>query len=242
MAEDTLISNDTNDLLNHRFVFTKLSFEQLKEDHIHWNSREKTEYSPVIQIVVENLQINQGLFTYQGPLQVKHLISIIQENHQITLFCDCQPDHEKLCPHQAQVLFNVIKREELGIFFNQKLRQQKLKRFAADYGMENEFDLDLFFDTKYQNGQVIFCPKQAGLIPINREILTGLQSEISGENTVNKSILQWKKPNLLVLRSHKYYHYLVVDLYHAPTSREGQPKNPFTPIEPMDCYLELYGC
>ncbi|MBK8505061.1 MAG: DEAD/DEAH box helicase [Saprospiraceae bacterium] len=236
MAEDIPTSNHPDDFLNHRFVFPNLTIEHLKEDHIHWNSQEKIENNPVIQILVEKLGVDEGVFTYQGPLHVKQLVTLIQRDNQINLFCDCKTQETKLCRHQAQVLLNVLRRDDLRIFFSPKIRQQKLRRFAQDYGLANEPSLDSAFDIKYENGQLILAPKQTGLIPVNHAIMENWTNEIIGQQDISRapSPVKATRPNLIVLRSHKFFHHLIIDLYQAPLSQEGKPKNPFTPIPPTE--------
>jgi hypothetical protein len=227
----------SDDIASHRFVFPNITFERLKAEQVHWNTTEKVELSPMIQISAESLEINQGLLSYQGPMQTKQLVSVVQQDQQITLFCDCQKQKDKLCYHQAYVCLTILKRDEFKVFFNHKMRQQKLRALAQDYGLDNEKSLDDFFNTEYKNNQLVFRPKQPGLIPVNREVLENMKRSIGGfghEQTMPIAH-DSHSPNLVVLRAHKYYKYLMVDLYHTPLSKDGKPKNPFTLISAMDC-------
>lgn len=223
------------ELNTHRFIFPHLTFDQLKEDHIRWNSDGEFQASPVVKITVENLEINQGHFTYHGPLQNQHTVSLIQQDGQIILFCNCEHIKDKLCQHQAAVLMKILQQDHLKIFFNNQLRQIKLKQFASDFGMEKEDVLDLYFHTRFENGQAIFIPKQPGLIPVNRDLMTSLTRDIIGKTDTQPGQTNLtSRPNVLVLRGHRHYQYLMIELYHAPLTKEGKPKNPFTPVPPMD--------
>jgi len=166
-------------------------------------------------------------------------MSLIQQENQIILFCNCQMQQERLCRHQAQLLFHIIKKEELKIFFNPVFRHRKLKQFAHDYGLEKEEMLDFFFSTIYRDGQVYFKPKREGLIPVNRDILEYMNKEVAGESGLHQLPESKILPNIAVLRAHKYYNYLMIELYHTATTKEHAPKNPFTPILPMDCIWQF---
>lgn len=223
------------DLHSHRFIFTNLSFDQLKEDHIKWNS---IEYHDIVQshrIRVENIDLNQGHFTCQGTMG-NQIVSLIQQDHQILLFCNCDFKEEKLCSHQASVLSEILRRDDLKTFFSNRLRQQKLKQFASSFGLEKEEALDLYFFTKYENGHTAFSPRQPGLIPVNRDLLSGMAHEVMGEQDSTAGSPGFNRnPNVLILKPHKYYQSLQVELYQAPLSKEGIPKNPFTLTQPMEC-------
>ncbi|MCB0686204.1 MAG: DEAD/DEAH box helicase [Saprospiraceae bacterium] len=217
------------------FIFNNLSFDQLKEDHLHWNSLEKIAYNHHGQIKVEHLELNQGNFTLLDNNQIRHCLSLIQQENLLLLVCNCPGSSEKLCSHQVQLMLHIMHRDDWKIFFSYRLRQQKLKIYAGDYGLEKEEILDLYFQVRYENDQILVKPKLTGLLPVNRNILQEMTKEVQTEPSHAEILKNHHRPNLLVLRKHKYYHYLIIDLYHARMSREGKPKNPFITISPLQC-------
>lgn len=163
------------------------------------------------------------------------LVTLIQVEDQLVVSCSCVNELGKLCPHGAQVLNAVIRRDEFAVFFNSKLRHEKLKAAALNYGLENERDLDLYFQIEYSNAKLLIQSRLPGLLPVTKSSLDHLQKEVLVDN--NNTIANASAKDLplcVVFKRHKYYKYLVVELYSAQTTKEGRIKNPMSLINPMD--------
>jgi len=178
-----------------------------------------------------SLEINHGTFTNQHKKAAFPAVAVISENNRLVLACDCYAENNRLCEHQAAVLSEIIKRDEFRIFFDEKLRHTKLKKFAVDYGLEHEPDLDNFFKIELINNKLEITPVLTSLLPVTKESIGSLQSVIVAD--IPPVVIE-EQTICIVLKQHKYYKYLFVELYSAQTTREGKIKNPLTQIAPLD--------
>ena len=114
------------------------------------------------------LNVNFGLFSNPSATLDFPLVSVTQLNDSLILSCSCKTPKTKLCEHQVQVLYNIIDRSYFCIFFDEKLRNQKIKEVAKEYGLEREMDLDKYFDLEYIHKSVSIKPKIKGLLPLSQ--------------------------------------------------------------------------
>ncbi|HSH66766.1 MAG TPA: SNF2-related protein, partial [Bacteroidia bacterium] len=160
------------------------------------------------------------------------MVSVSQINHSLILSCSCRTPKKTLCEHQVQVLYNIIDRTYFCIFFDERLRNQKMKEVAKDYGLERENDLDEYFDLQYINKSVNIKPKVKGLIPFHQ----------AGTNLLKEGLLP--KPEkidqqdagqkmIMVLKKHRHYDQLNIELYTGNATKDGKIKNPISPAEPL---------
>ena len=182
------------------------------------------------------LEVNHGIFINQHSKVVFPEVAIVQEPDYLILTCDCSTEKDKLCEHQAAVLAAVIKRDELKIFFDDKLRHGKLKKFAVDYGLENEANPDDYFKIDYANKQVEIAPHLSSLIPVNKQTLALLNNVVAAENVPAGS--NDEGTVCILLKQHRYYKYLFVELYRAEITKDGKIKNPLTALPPLDFIWE----
>src|SRR3569832_1633006 len=97
------------------------------------------------------LEVNFGVFSNPSARFDFPLVSVSQVNRSLILSCSCKTIKKKLCEHQVQVLYNIIDRSYFCIFFDDKLRYQKIKEVAKDYGLDRENRLDDYFELQYIN-------------------------------------------------------------------------------------------
>lgn len=187
-----------------------------------------------LDIVPDTLTVNEGTFpTGEGQPHVK----VALQEQRLLLSCACKGPEGKLCRHQAQVLYNIVNRDELRIFFDEHLRYEKIKRTAADYGLENEPDLARFFVVEYVNRKVSVRPRIAGLLPVTRDSFGAVEEALFGNSAPTLPHTAAMAPDAMlcvVLRQHKYYKHLNIELYEAHLTKDGKIKNPLTPIQPLD--------
>lgn len=187
-------------------------------------------------IVPLSLEVDFGIFTNKYTKVVFPEVDIAQYQDYLTCTCACQTEKDRLCEHQVTVLSAITRRDELRIFFDEQLRHQKLKKFAADYGLEQEPDLDSYFKIEYANGQLAIAPKLPSLLPVNKESINLLNAVIAADAPPPGA--EDESTVCIVLKEHKYYKYLFVELYKAGTTLEGKIKNPLSPIAPLDFIWE----
>lgn len=187
----------------------------------------------VDKIFPHSIEIGQGVFGCSGEWNSFPEVSVVQDESQLTIFCTCAAATEKLCEHQALVLTALIRRDALNVFFHPERRHEKLKKAASDYGLENEKDLDRFFRLEYQNGKVSVVPRDAGLVSINGDSLRAFQEmfEVPQRNTIPADDAEKIS---VVLKQHKHYKYLQIELYRSQSTKEGKLKNPMEWTSPLD--------
>lgn len=184
-----------------------------------------------------SIDINIGLFTHPSSTIPFPAVSVTQTDELIVVSCPCKTPKKKLCQHQAQVIWNILNRHNLRVFFDATLRLTTLKKAAKEYGMENEENLESHFTLEY-NGQTL------NIKPVLKELI-----KTSESNTVllKEQLLPTTQPKrkltfeesgetktILVFRKHKYYDQLAVELYECSTSKDGNIKNPLVAVDAME--------
>ncbi len=198
------------------------------------------EYHALQHISPVALELNQGSFKSMLT-DVFPVVTLIQLKDRLILSCGCSTEQGRLCEHEALVLTAIVKREELNVFFNVKLRHQLLKKFAADYGLENEKLLDDFFRIEYSLKKINITSKLSSLIPLTKESLLSMGNEfvMPDSTPVSKQPKQTEESAVcIIFKRHKYYKYLVVELYRAQTTKEGKVKNPLELVNPLEFIWE----
>ena len=105
------------------------------------------------------IELNHGIFTNSRNKLDFPPVTVIQEAGTVFLTCNCKTQHEFLCEHQAIVLTAILKKEDLRVFYDDQLRHERLKKFAADYGLEQEPDLDQFSKVIFEENSLRVGPK-----------------------------------------------------------------------------------
>jgi hypothetical protein len=224
-------SNPDN-LTQHTFIFKDTAFADLSETLVAQNAVNGYPDSSLYQdIAPQYLELNEGTFTHQFDMTFP-AVAVIQQPGNIMLSCSCDAPTGKLCNHEALVICAIIRRDELGIFFNSKLRNQKIKKAAADYGLENEPDLDRFFRIEYQNKRTVISPVSASLMQVTKESLQALSEAVM--SPAHQPNDDEERSICVVIKQHKYYKYLFIELYSAQTTKDGKIKNPLTAVNPLD--------
>ncbi len=195
-----------------------------------------TDVKGFYQLFPEQIEIDYAAFSDEASGLAFPIVQLQQNDNSVKLSCRCAAPKNKLCEHQARVLYNILQRQELLIFFDANLRRQKLAKIAVDYGLEKENNFDLLFNLRYENGQLDIRPKMDALQPFNKEAQQNLQ-ELLLPPANAKVKLQSKSDKakmILVLGQHRYYNNLVVELFEAETTKSGKVKNPIKSVNPND--------
>ena len=179
------------------------------------------------------IQVNFGLFANPSSVVDFPLVSVTQINDSLILSCSCKTPKKKLCEHQVQVLYNIIDRSYFCIFFDDKLRHQKMKEVAKDYGLERENSLDEYFELQYINRSVTIKPKVKGLIPFNATSTSLLKEELLPKSKEIALPDDSKQKMIMVLRKHRHYDQLNIELLEGNATKDGKIKNPLTIVEPL---------
>ncbi|SDG37884.1 Superfamily II DNA or RNA helicase, SNF2 family [Pedobacter terrae] len=195
-----------------------------------------TDVKGFYQLFPEQVEVDYAAFSDGASGLPFPIVQVQQNENSVKLSCRCATPKHKLCEHQARVLYNILQRQDLLIFFDSNLRQQKLAKIAIDYGLEKEAHLDLLFNLRYENGQVAIRPKMDALQPFNKEAQQNLQELLLPANQP-KAKLPIKSDSdqmILVFGQHRYYNHLTVELFEAKITKNGKVKNPIKGINPAD--------
>ncbi|OKS86915.1 DEAD/DEAH box helicase [Mucilaginibacter polytrichastri] len=236
-----IISDQGDTTGNHSVIFEGVSIATLTEAIIAQHIRigiyfDDRAYQHIIPSIIG---LDYGTFTNQYSTIAFPPVSISQQNNRMSLSCGCNAGKGKLCEHQAEVLNAILKRDELRIFFDDVLRHDKIRKFAADYGLQHERDPDSFFQLEYSNKRTLITPRQASLMPVTRESLHALNEMIVPIAAPGKLPAEEDEQKVfVVLKEHKYYKYLFIELYKAQVTKEGKIKNPLTTVAPLDFIWE----
>jgi superfamily II DNA or RNA helicase len=162
-------------------------------------------------------------------------VSIRQHQDAIILSCRCAANKHMLCEHQVRVLFNLMQRQEIRIFFDEKLRLEKIKAFAVAYGLENEKKPENFFGLEYDQKKYEIVCLVPDLLPITQEKTIRLKELLLPDHTAPWLKLgDESKTKILVLKQHKYYTHFQAELIECMVTSSGKLRNPLQQLNPMD--------
>jgi SNF2 family DNA or RNA helicase len=162
-------------------------------------------------------------------------VSLRQNNDSLILSCRCTTDKNKLCEHQVRVLFNLMNRQEIRIFFDEKLRLEKMKTFAVPYGLENEAKLEEFFGLEYDHKKYVIVSLIKDLLPVTQEKNTALQELLLPKTSLPYPLhTADRKRKILVLKQHRYYTHFQADLLECAETVSGKLRNPLKQLNVMD--------
>ena len=188
------------------------------------------DFREIYPVAIEN---NTGIFTKQSSLQDFPVVSISKINS--SLLCSCTCDHEKkqLCTHQAEIIHCIIEDKNYRLFFDETLRKKIFLPKARGYGLENEPDLDQYFELEYKDGQIQILPKIKEILPVDDVMLTGDLLPQLPSKLDELAILETGKKQILVIGKHRYYNHMTFSLMEAEITQSGKIKNPVTPVDAM---------
>lgn len=177
------------------------------------------------------IEINSGIFFKPSSNIDFQSVAVNFIGNSLILDCPCENFKTKLCTHQAEVFFTILERQDLLIFFDEKWRRNKLRDVAKEYGLENEANLDDYFQIEHIHQSLKIEPKIKELVKLNSE---ELQLKLLPKNEKKFSEITAKNYSeklFLVIKKHKYYNQLALELFKADTTQSGRIKNPLTAVE-----------
>jgi superfamily II DNA or RNA helicase len=229
-----LISDPNDVSRNHNLVFKDVSISSLNEVLIARYASAPVFNADIRDITVLELEVDKGIFTNKRSVLAFPDVVISQQEDQIILSCDCQSETGRLCEHQALVLNAIIKRDDFRTFFDRELRSSKIRKMAADYGLDKETDLDAHFSVEYKNRQLFIQPRNNSLLAVTKESIEHLRATLipAAEKIEDTQHV------IVLIRQHRYYKYLNIELYTTGLTLDGKPKNPLRLISPLEFVWE----
>jgi len=192
-------------------------------------------------LIALELKINYGKFTSRYNSRNFPEVQIEQQAYQLVLSCPCDQPKTKLCEHQSTVLLQLIQKKDLRLYFDEELRQEEFVKFAADYGLQNEVDLDKYFELVHTDHQTQVKPIKASLLPVTAaslDLMKGLMLPSQESTFQQTSVVADDSLRCIILKQHKYYKHLMAELYDAPITKDGKIKNPLSPVNPLELVWE----
>jgi hypothetical protein len=232
---DTLIAYEEDDSREHLYIFDDIAFKDISETTIFQRAPAGFDNHPSLyrHITPQFMEINHGSFGHDYDKDFP-TVSLDEQDEKLTLTCSCDCPPNRLCIHQALVLTAVIRNNDFAIFFNNALRHDRLKKVAADYGLENEPNLDEYLKVTYDEKHAIISPRLSSLIPVTKESLDAYSDLVSVADVVPLQDQDTDRSVCIVIKQHKYYKYLFIELYSAQTAKNGKIKNPLVLMNPME--------
>jgi SNF2 family DNA or RNA helicase len=222
MASPILTYNATE------IIFENFQFQNLTPAFILANSAAMpdTGADRFFAVQPDMIDINTGTFSNPGGGVAFPPVWVQYSKGTLALGCSCNYGNHKLCSHQAQVLYNMMERPDLRMFFDAAFRYDKIQAVAKNYGLEQSPNPDEHFELVWQNKTVRIEPRMKALQPVNEAALKQLAEELLPPPEKLAAKQAETLTTILVLSAHKYYQHLQVGLYEAATSTNGKIKNP----------------
>lgn len=221
----------------HEYVIEDLNFVSLNKGLLftHSSTLVATDSRGFFDIQPQIIDVNFVSFTTLSNLRDSPTVSVKKELSSLKFTCTCGFPGDKLCSHQIQILYNIMDRPNLRIFFDEKLRHEKIKEVASEYGLENEPDPDELFQIEYDRRSVSVKPKLKGLFAVN-EITDAYFKEhvLPKKDAPIEEDFALYKQTILVFGKHRYYDHFVIELFDAETTKDGNVRNPLTSVNSTD--------
>lgn len=221
------------------YVFENFTIAEITHDFI-------LKYSPALpdtgargffDIQPKVIDLNFGTFQIPSVTTDLSPVSVKQAEGDLRLTCACPSEKKTPCAHQIQVLYNLMNRKDLRIFFDEKIRYEQMRLVAADYGLEQEENLDDFFQLEHNNRTIVIKPKMKQLFAVNDTTKTFFRENLLPKQTSRLPKTTFSEEtgkSVVVFGQHKYYDHFYIALFEVQTTKDGKLKNPLTPINPLD--------
>jgi SNF2 family DNA or RNA helicase len=223
----------------HYYTFPDFNLSDLSTTHILQHSAElpSTEKRGFFDIQPHEIDINYASFKIPGTVVDFLKVVVKQNEREVHLYCSCDVPKRRLCEHQIQVLYNLVRHKDLRAFFDQKLRFEKIKPVAVNYGLENEPDPDQYFQLEFVNKELQISPRMKEMIPVNAAWISQLAGQLVSKPALNlpdSDKTSEKLKTIAVFGLNKYYEHFYIKLFEASVAANGKLKNPLTPASPLD--------
>lgn len=236
--------NDETSSDLHQFVFENFNVSALSNNHILKNSTSlpETGIRFFFDLQPESITVNYARFVIQAGFNDPVYITVNQIENDLRLNCSCNSPKKKLCEHEIRVLYNLMDRKDLRAFFDEKLRYERIKPIAKEYGLENESNSDLFFELSYENKSLLISPKQKELLLVNPASLALLENQLIPVSSIvlpDNTERSDKMKIIIVIGQPKYYDNFFISLFEAQSTVEGKIKNPLIAINSLDILWKI---
>ncbi len=216
----------------HEYTLNQVSIEQLSYSEILKHSPELVGKNSVLTIQAKQLEPNFGIFSNSFSGVYFPDVSIFQNEQSLFLTCGCNSTKNQLCEHQVQVLHTIIEKPNYRIFFDNTLRNQKIKETALLYGFENEQNLENHFKVVFENQSFKIIPSQTELLLLDDKTKKRLNEKLLIDQTQDFPLESEESKTILILGKHKFTEHFTFEIAEVERTKEGKIKNPIQIIDP----------
>lgn len=227
---DELSSNKVNNP-GHPSCYTIFDFDfsQLTNDFIFKHSLTFSS-GRNFNLNVENIAINCAKLSLYHSYMDNSSVALEYKDGDLYLECHCNTLKKSMCTHQSAALTALKDNSSLKLFFNKAFRQQELKKIAATFGLENEPDLDDYFELKYSYREIKVQPKLKGLVQLGDKGAEALRTQLAFSQDLPAELDAQEKAHItqdfIVFEDVQYSDSFAVSIKNAGLTKDGKIKNP----------------
>ncbi|MFD2599351.1 DEAD/DEAH box helicase [Sphingobacterium corticis] len=190
----------------------------------HYQLKEQPTAIEIRQLRVSSVQLNQVVF--ELPTEFEAHIRIQQSHTDILISPSFTIADSKLSKWEFACLQAVLQRRSLRAFFDPILRRQIIQPYAKPFGLQNEHDLDTYFDIQYHQEEIIVLARNKQILAVNEANPNA--SGIPMPAAINQANLPTANlTTILLMSTHRFYGNIKFEIIEAGMTQLGKPKAPF---------------
>lgn len=216
----------------HEYTLNQVSIEQLSYSEILKHSPELIGKNSAITIQAKQLEPNFGIFSNSFSGIYFPDVSIFQNSQSLFLTCGCNSTRNRLCEHEVQVLHTIMERPHFRIFFDNTLRNQKIKETASLYGFKNEQNLENYFSVVFNNQGFKIIPTQKELLLLDEKTKKQLTEKLLIDQIKVFPLDSEESKTILLLGKHKFAEHFTFEIAEVERTKDGKVKTPIQIIDP----------
>lgn len=222
------------------YSFLDFSFDQLTNPFIlkHLGATSSNTYRNEI---IQKLEYGKAIVSISRSFYDRQEVTITYHNGDLSLDCSCYTPKSHLCEHQEKAMFLLKDNTNLRLFFDAELRTDFLKKKVVDYGLENETNLDDYFQLKLEYNQIVLQPLVKGLVSMGKSEqlkMTNalkIKPKIPVEFGVRDQLLG---KTFIVFGKERNDDEFYVNIMSSSLTKEGKIKNPIRLVDAKKLLLQ----
>ncbi|KGE13370.1 DEAD/DEAH box helicase [Sphingobacterium deserti] len=215
------------------YILDNISFTTLREVDLltHYQGTAIPSRAVLNRLRVDALTVGEGVFRLEEYTASNAQTSVSLAEDILVVHCSCRLQENFLCEHELFTLLALITLPALRPFFDIGSRRKIFEDYAHRYGLEQEADLDNYFQLHYDKGSLHVSAKNDAILMVdqleNDNVLKTITTKPKRKGGVDGS-----KRRILVFSRHRFYDHLRFELLDVALSSAGKPKAGFDWIDP----------
>lgn len=223
---------------NSQYVLENVDISELNDALIsHFSIATYDQFTRKKTCEIQSLELNHGVFYNTTSFWDGEYVNVdyFPEEQRLNLDCTCKKFQNKMCTHMASMLYILRNNETISLFFDAKKRHQQLKFHAKDYGLEQEADLDQYFELQRNYTETFFKLKRKDLVSLNELSLDKFKLQFLPEKQALKELVAptTETKEGIVFSQSKYSNNFYIHYFEAKTTKDGNIKNPLKELNPI---------